>query len=209
MIFALLWKFTLREGLFQLQQPVSVVWRRHEPGWCVVQSYDWDLTVCDFFQKQTFTHKSKQFSLSVWWLAPCYLFTFNAWISSQKCSKYERKCWPKSMSDAHSYNDLTHWILLATSGKYVLFFLLAPTSTSVIMREAGGRQLSGTNSQNKNINLNGNLRRRSHHCQHLHWRSWLLLDFGLNFGWQKACRYTLYLGDHYSQWLRATHPSFS
>ena len=129
--------------------------------------------MCDFFQKQTFTHKSKQFSLSVWWLAPCYLFTFNAWISSQKCSKYENVDPSLCLMHIHiiQYNDLTHWILLATSGKYVLFYLLGPTSTSVIMREAGERQLSGTNSQNKNINLNGNLRRRSHHCQHLHWRS--------------------------------------
>ena len=148
MIFALLWKFTLREGLFQLQQPVSVLWRRHEPGWCVVQSYDWDLTVCDFFQKQTFTHKSKQFSLSVWWLAPCYLFTFNAWISSQKCSKYERKCWPKSMSDAHSYNDLTHWILPATSGKYVLFYF-ARTNLHLGHNERGRREAAERNKFSK------------------------------------------------------------
>ena len=115
-----------------------------------------------------------------------------------------RKCWPKSMSGAYSMIKLTGYYLLPL-GNTSYFILLAPTSTSVLMREAGEKQLSGTNSQNKNINLNGNLRRRSHHCQHLHWRTWLL-NFGLNLGWKKLV--------HLFWWrllamTEGHHPSFS
>ena len=147
MIFALLWKFTLREGSFPaLAASVSAV--EETWAWLVCGAKLWlRFNRVWLFPKTNF-YSQVQTIFTFCLVAGTMLFIYFQCMDQFSEMQQIRKCWPKSMSDAHSYNDLTHWILPATSGKYVLFYF-ARTNLHLGHNERGRREAAERNKFSK------------------------------------------------------------
>ena len=141
MIFALLWKFSIREGSFPAQQQCSggdmslawlvcgvKLWLRFNRVWLFPKT--------NFYsQVQTiFT-----FCLVAGTMLFIYFQCMDQFWEMQQIRKVYVWC---------IFNDLTHWILPATSGKYVLFYF-ARTNLHLGSNERGRREAAERNKFSK------------------------------------------------------------